>query len=396
MRIMKKFVVLLLSAILIQHVVFAEENIDNNMSQNKRAAVTLNKLDEGTLIEIDNSNLVINVVQQTVEGGKTIYTGPVSGYEYGDSLLNLDFSEIEFVVLFDWNDPDDEVVYITPVKSNQNIIKEITQEDEDSDIISKEIKTDNIRRTLQDDVYNELNQVTNEVIATDNTELEIENEVQSPINYEYSIKDIDIRNNAGLKVNSLQRGSIASQIIISKNTNEQLSAKVFAALYDGGVLKTMKILDLSNEQPVDEYVAYNLNMNLTNITEDSILKIMIWNGTTLKPYSLSLSSFFGYTTQISTVINQLYTIPINSNSGADKYKLMFDDEYFNIEDLCKDADNKITQVGNATENIRIDEITNSSVTFSFMSNSQGQYINKIVLRAKKTGNTELRIDEILQ
>lgn len=216
------------------------------------------------------------------------------------------------------------------------------------------------------------------------------------INHEYSIKDVDIRDNFGLKINSLQRGVFASQVIISKNINEQFDAKIFAALYDGGMLKSAKILDVSDEQLVDEYMTYNLNMNLTNITENSILKIMIWDGTELRPYALSLSSFFGYTIPISTVVNQLYTIPVNSNSSTNKYKLIFDDEYFTIEDLCKDAENKITQVGNASDNIRIDEITDNSATFSFLSNSQEQYINMVVLRAKKTGNTELRIDEVLQ
>ena len=64
--------------------------------------------------EIDNSNLNVKVVKYVNDVEQIIYQGPLGGYDNG--LWNFtDFSQIQFMVIFNWEQPDDGGIYIVPV-----------------------------------------------------------------------------------------------------------------------------------------------------------------------------------------------------------------------------------------------------------------------------------------
>lgn len=61
----------------------------------------------------DYSDMLVNVVKETNGKKSTIYSGKLSGYENG-AYCQVDFSEINFMVIFEWDSMEDEVIYIIP------------------------------------------------------------------------------------------------------------------------------------------------------------------------------------------------------------------------------------------------------------------------------------------
>lgn len=68
---------------------------------------------------IDNSNLEVNVIKQQGDTRTTIFTGKLKDYDNG-AWVNTDFSEIQFMLIFDLNTMDNESVCIIPISSKSN------------------------------------------------------------------------------------------------------------------------------------------------------------------------------------------------------------------------------------------------------------------------------------
>lgn len=68
---------------------------------------------------IDNSDLQVNVVKQIGEETSVIYTGKLGEYEDG-AWSNIDFSEIDFLLLFEWESSNNEALYIIPLEQPSN------------------------------------------------------------------------------------------------------------------------------------------------------------------------------------------------------------------------------------------------------------------------------------
>lgn len=62
----------------------------------------------------DYSDMLVNVVKETNGKKSTIYSGKLSGYENG-AYSQIDFSEINFMVIFEWDSMENEAIYIIPV-----------------------------------------------------------------------------------------------------------------------------------------------------------------------------------------------------------------------------------------------------------------------------------------
>lgn len=63
--------------------------------------------------DTDYSDLYVNVIKDTNGQRTTIYRGLLGGYDDG-AFADVDFSEINFLVVFDWNTMEDEAIYIIP------------------------------------------------------------------------------------------------------------------------------------------------------------------------------------------------------------------------------------------------------------------------------------------
>lgn len=316
--------------------------------------------EDALVSDIDNSNLDVSVVKQQGDTRTTIFTGKLKNYDNG-RWVYTDFSEIQFMAVIEWEGPEDELIYIIPSKNISDVEVEATS---------------NTTKITGQNAGN--------------------NETSSPSEaYKYGIGDVIIKNAENEKINSLKDAAELSAITIAKNTFDAAPVTIYAAIYDDGKLTNIKQLSVNADQANKSYVRYDLNLPLDNVTPKTKIKLMIWNGTTLMPYSLCTDMFYSYKIDLQTTVNQLYTFPITSTSGASKFKVDFNGEWFSIVDLCKDTDTENISVGTVSENIRIDEVTSTGFTFTFIGTQQDKCVNKFVLKAKKTGSTYINVEEIL-
>lgn len=310
--------------------------------------------------ETDNSNLLVKVIKYVGDESTEIFSGKLKDYDNG-SWGFLDFSEAQFAVIFEWNDDptDDEVIYIIPQTEDKN-------------------------NTI--DIYNNK--------TTLNTEEGKAYNSSEP--YKYGLFDIEATDKTGNKINSLKKAENIASITVVKNTDEELTGTIYLAIYDDKKLIDVKNVEISSMQEDKSYVKYNLNYDLKNITSKTNVKVMLWDGTTLFPYSLRLDMFYNYRIDVNTVLNQLYTFPITSKQSTNKFKVIFDENYFSIVDLCKETSIMDTQVGTVSDNIKIDEVTDNGFVFTFVGSNVNDCINRFVLKAKKTGNTYIEVEEITE
>lgn len=88
---------------------------DNNVSVN----VSVKEAD--LISDTDNSDLNVNVIRQYGDTRSVIYTGQLIGYDNG-AWINVDFSNNDFIVIFDWENGSDESIHIVPAERHMNIL----------------------------------------------------------------------------------------------------------------------------------------------------------------------------------------------------------------------------------------------------------------------------------
>lgn len=307
--------------------------------------------------DIDGSELDVEVIKQSGDEKTTIFTGKLKDYDNG-RWIHLDFSKVQFFVIFEWEGPSDEAVCIIPIKES-NITN--TQKAEHN-ISSKSLQNkDNVQ--------------TNEI-------------------YEYGIHDIEVKNANNERVNALKNGVVLSAVTISKNTDKDTAATIYAAIYDDGKLKDLKMVPVDLQQSNKSYTKYDLNLILGEITPKTSVKLMVWNGNNLIPYALNLDMFYNFRNYIQVTANQTYTFPVLKHNQGSKFKISYDEKMFSVIDLCKDTLIYDVQTGVVSDNIRIDEISNGSFVFSVIGDDNAVCVNRFVLKANMTGTTYIEVEEM--
>lgn len=103
-------------------------------------------------------------------------------------------------------------------------------------------------------------------------------------------------------------------------------------------------------------------------------------------------------TEISVRQNEKYTIELKELAENSIYTISYDSEYFELEDLCADTEEKETTPGSITGNISILEVKPGKIVLQFLTRTSGELntgmLNSILLRAQKTGNTYLDFQNI--
>lgn len=265
--------------------VFAEEtyNASYRIDIDEEQGVTV---EESTLEgDIDNSELEVQVIKKSGDDETIIYTGPLGEYEDGMWSFT-DFSEIQFLVLFDCEVPEDEAIYIVPLNaSDQDTIVDSTQHN----ISLLSVDTDSGGT-------------------------------------KYSIKQAIIKNSDNVIVHDCPSNGQLESVTLVKHTNETVPAKVFAALYDDGRLENMKVVDVSGGEAAETEIECDINLLFGTITENHYVKIMVWDGLdTLRPLMAP------YDTSIVTT-DYVYNNTIQAIAQEDEYTFTVpEDGYYNIE-----------------------------------------------------------------
>jgi len=369
----RKFILATIIALLLTITnVFAEE-INNTTFKATGKDGNVSIVEADIMGEVDYSNLQVKVIK-VVKGEESLIFEGILG-EYDDGVWSkVDFDNLDFMVILDWNTMEDEAIYIVPLEK-ANYTNEIMTETTDYSV---------------NDVTTAENEILSEEVTTQ-TDLYEEHYSSSEI---FVIKDA-ILENENNTVNSLQNATVLSKVVLATKQTNEIAPVIFAALYNDGRLVDVKMMDATQNNSTGSVVEYTLNMPLTNTSENMTLKIMTWDGMgTIKPYAIPLNIYYGYSIDVSTVLNQEYTIPIITNTSATKFKVSYDKDFFAVKDLCRDADDIVTEIGMINNEITINEITQSS--FTFTANTENKCVNCVVLRALKSGNTAIKIEEILE
>ncbi len=112
---------------------------------------------------IDNSSLPVKVVKQVGEQSITIYEGLLGGYDNG-VWNNTDFSDIAFLVLFDWDSAENEAIYIIPTETNVVTSDIQTTSETDSDdtalLTDVEVIQYDLKYSITDDGTNTVMNIT--------------------------------------------------------------------------------------------------------------------------------------------------------------------------------------------------------------------------------------------
>ena len=127
---MKKWVkyIIALSLVLINTGnVLAEEQRATSYKVTVENGETTVTVDE-TFSNVDNSNLMVDVIKNIQGKSETIYSGILSGYDNG-AWVHMDFSDVQYAVIFDWEQPDDGEIYIIPKKEIEKGLSQKSQSD---------------------------------------------------------------------------------------------------------------------------------------------------------------------------------------------------------------------------------------------------------------------------
>lgn len=180
--------------------------------------------------EKDNSNLLVKVIKYIGDESTEIFSGKLKDYD-GGKWVNTDFSEIQFMVIFDWDSLEDEAIYIIP----QN------------DITSEGI-------TLNPSV----NEVENEVS---------ENVVQSTTNVENITYDITY---------TVENGYMNIAYNVSNGASKEQTVTMIAALYKENLFQGLitEPLSLQAQETKKGYLA--LKLPETDLDKYKV-RMMVWD-----------------------------------------------------------------------------------------------------------------------
>ena len=115
MRLLKRFIAVLTVLFMLSSVAYAEGTDSVSFLATKEG-------DNITIVEkehvptVDNSDLQVYVVQHNENSTQLLYTGPLGGYDNG-KWSDRDFSKVKFLVIFNWEHPEDGGIYIFPASS---------------------------------------------------------------------------------------------------------------------------------------------------------------------------------------------------------------------------------------------------------------------------------------
>ena len=358
MKIVKRTIALLIMFLMLFTITFAEE------TKTVSFKVTVSDgdvtVEETELIsDIDNSDLLVKVTKVTDNKESVIYEGILGEYDNGLWAFT-DFSDIDFLVIFDWESMENEAIYIVPVsKLNDN----------KSSITTEASETTEIQNTV------DMNATRTETV-----------EQPSPISATQLIEyDITYR------IVSDDSLSMDIDYNVYNGNSENDTVSLIAALYENGRLSDIKTQSLSIDA-LDSNTD-NILLPLSNNRENYSVKLMVWDGMgTLRPIGnakqvVDLDDYarekYMYITSNANVGFNVYMNAATVKGANDDavHTLKYDSTKITPVDLCGFTYNKELTAG---------EILNTNITIQNADLSAGKIEYKFNLEAgRNTGITNL-------
>ena len=241
---MKKTIIILASilAFLCQNIVCSNaEHISNNVIDNKVISseeITIGQIEPKA---VDNSNLLVEVTMIPQNGDPSvIYTGTLGGY-VGEMLNDIDFSEINVLIIFDWENSD--TLYIKPIE----------------ELSSEEFSTDH--------TYNTSLMNTNENMMSISSGLSIESQIK--------INGVNVGEN-GLRI--IDNATLSCTFNISNESNAKKTLTPILVTYnENGRMQNVKIVevDIAAEDMQSVQIIYQFDAE-----NEYLGKLMMWDSIT--------------------------------------------------------------------------------------------------------------------
>ena len=198
--------------------------------------------------DTDNSNLNVKVIKVAGDSETIIYEGLLGNYENGLWSFT-DFSEIDILVIFEWDSMENEAIYIIPQRE-----------------ASSDAAPANIKNTYVTD------NTIEETVGTESTETDTTT-INSTELIEYDITYSIVSDNTL---------NMDIEYNVYNGNAENKSISLIAALYYNGVLCDLKTqpLYISSQANVSESIVLPLPDNNENYS----VKLMVWDGLgTIRP-----------------------------------------------------------------------------------------------------------------
>lgn len=352
MKMVKRAIALLTIFLMLSTTIFAEETKTDDFDL-KVGDIDIAIKETELIGDIDNSNLLVKVTKVKGDTKSVIYEGVLGGY--ADGMWSFaDFSDIEFLVIFDWESMGNEAIYIVPVKDTTN----------SASSVSSETANINDLNTIKDEN-------TEQVSLKSNTQL-IEYDVT------YSI---------------ISDGSLSMNIDynVYNGGMEADTVTLIAALYENSRLSGIQTQSLS-VNALDSNTD-NIVLPLPNNRENYSVQLMVWDGMgTIRPIgnAKQVVDLDNYTREkymyITSTANVGFNVYMNATTvkGANAdavHTLKYDSTKITPVDLCGFTYNKEFAAG---------AITNTNITVQNVDLSAGKIEYKFNLEAgRNTGITNM-------
>lgn len=305
MKGLKGFIAVCMAMHMLSLSAYAAETYDT--SYNGKIKDGIISVTDGLYSEKDNSNLLVKVIKQKDNESTEIFSGKLKDYDNG-RWVNTDFSKIHFMVIFEWESMENEVIYIIPI---DNVDEENLETPENS-------------------------------IQTISTTSEI---VQPSLNI---VENFYINNNAVIGDFSTQNikgnDNLFASYSITNNGAESQSVQLILCIYslEGRMLDMAVISDTiaSNETK-------NIEKGLTVETNvsDCYAKVFLWDGlNTMRPLHNTLqigSENISVSVAVATVdcvLNKEYnlvtTVENMPTNDDGQYTITYDPSKLELVDLC--------------------------------------------------------------
>ena len=358
MKIVKRTIALLIMFLMLSTITFAEET--KTVSFKATVSDGDVTVEETELIsDIDNSDLFVKVTKIADDKESVIYEGVLGEYDNGLWAFT-DFSDIDFLVIFDWNSMENEAIYIVPVSELNDDKSSIENEISETTEIQK---SDDLNATKTETVEQTSPISTTQLIEYDVT--------YSIISDDSLSMDIDYN--------------------VYNGSSENDTVSLIAALYENGRLSDIQTQSLSVDA-LDSNTD-SILLPLPNNRENYSVKLMVWEGLgSLRPIgnAKQVADLDDYTREkymyITSTANVGFNVYMNAATvkGANTdavHTLKYDSTKITPVDLCGFTYNKELTAG---------EIANTNITIQNADLSAGKIEYKFNLEAgRNTGITNL-------
>lgn len=233
-------------------------------------------------MQTQSTEAQINVVRNTNDQQELLYSGPLSGYENG-AYSGFDLERNNFLLLFDWERPSDEAIFIFPAGQPMTTLSTNAAplaESDESEPFRLQNALDHIDSTGSEEkkIYNIDLLPENYLEQMRTLDLVHTGGGESPspaptVSYNYRISGINLRDSEDAPADRLQNGGALQSVTVKSNgANDDVILAV--AEYNGYTLKKLTSYEITLDQDQDVVMT---NYSLSGLTEDSSIKLFVWD-----------------------------------------------------------------------------------------------------------------------